>query len=323
MLSLVTPPAIEPFTVAEARRHLKLGQTAGEPAPPAPTVALVSPATPGLCDAGAWRFGFTFVTPDGETQLGDLSDPVNVADPAINGKIQASNVAIGGSSCTARRAYAVPPAGGVPRLAATIADNVSDTLVINIAAAALGVQAPTVNTTIDPQLSQLVMFTRERCEMSTGRALIMQTWDLVLNSFPSEGYIEIPRPPLISVSYVKYLDRAGQIQTMDPATDYITQAPVGPRCSHGRIALPFAHIWPITLPQMGAITLRFVAGYGTSAALVPAMLQYGMKLDLGGLFANPENVLLNMRAPQELPNGTRAIYVSYRALPTQRGIAAA
>jgi hypothetical protein len=87
--------------------------------------------------------------------------------------------------------------------------------------------------------------------------------------------------------------------------------------------LPFAHIWPITLPQMGAITLRFVAGYGTSAALVPAMLQYGMKLDLGGLFANPENVLLNMRAPQELPNGTRAIYVSYRALPTQRGIAAA
>ena len=64
-LRQLTKPAIEPITVAEAKRQMRRGRTDGEPAPTAPTVALVSPPAPGLCDDGQWRIGWTCVTPDG------------------------------------------------------------------------------------------------------------------------------------------------------------------------------------------------------------------------------------------------------------------
>src|SRR4051812_25399595 len=129
-LSLITAPTSEPVTVAEAKRQLLLGTTAGEPAPTAPIVALLTPAAAGLCDNGAHRVGFTFVTADGETELGPLSDVVTIVDKTINGKIAVSNIALGGSAVTARRAYLVPVAGGSAKLAATISDNTTTTLTL-------------------------------------------------------------------------------------------------------------------------------------------------------------------------------------------------
>src|SRR5512137_379977 len=64
-------------------------------------------------------------------------------------------------------------------------------------------------------------------ETATGRALITQTWKLLLDGFPSGlggwlgGYvttgaasaITLPKPPLQSVTTVKYVDESGVLQT--------------------------------------------------------------------------------------------------------------
>lgn len=322
-LSLVTAPAAEPLTAAEARRALLLGSTAGEPAPTAPSIALANPAAPGNCDAGAWRLGFTFVTADGETQLGLLSDPVTVANPAVNGQIVATNVMLGGSYVTARKAYAVPPGGTVARFAGTISDNTTETFTLNIAAANLGADAPTTNTTVDPQITGKIIGARERCEIATQRALITQQWEFLIDEFPREGYIEIPKPPLISIDAIHYVDTSGNLQLWDnPAapTLYLVQIPAGPRARRGRVALPFAGIWPITQRRIGAVQISFTCGYGATGANVPALLKEAMLLDIGTLYSNREGIVLGGRgaSPDELPMGVRAIYFSYRSPSTQR-----
>lgn len=315
-LTIVSAPAVEPLTIAEARRQLVLPASAGEPAPTVPTIALANPSAPGNCDNGAWRIGFTFVTADGETEIGPLSAVVTVVDKTSNGQIAVTAIALGGSAVTARKAYAVPPGGTTAKFAATINNNTATTATINIAAASLGADAPTVNTTEDPELTGWIATARENAETATNRALITQTWDLVLDGFPREDYIEMPRPPLVSVTSVKCVDTSGVLQTLTENTDYLVQAPAGPRCARGRIALPFAGVWPVTLRQMGAVTIRFVCGYGASGSFVPAMLKTAMKCDLGTLYENREGVLIGTSG-SKLPM-VDGIYWRYRSPQTQK-----
>lgn len=93
-----------------------------------------------------------------------------------------------------------------------------------------------------------------------GRALIAQTWDLTLDEFPDDDEpIEVPLPPLISVTGVYYTDAAGVEQTVD-AADYIVDTYSQP----GRIALPVSGTWPTPAVQANAIRIRFEAGYQTA-----------------------------------------------------------
>ncbi len=165
----------------------------------------------------------------------------------------------------------------------------------------------------------LIPMAADRAEIDTRRALLgPQTWDYVLDEFPREGYLEIPKPPLVGVTFVRYVDTGGVTQTMTVGTQYLVQAPAGPRCKRGRIALPFATIWPITLRQMGAVTVRFVAGYGDASTL-PPLLRMGMLLDTGTLYENRESILTGAREQAiPLPTGTQDIYDRFRSYPSQR-----
>lgn len=314
-LSLITAPASEPLTVAELRRQVQLNATAGEPAPTAPTVALASPAAPGNVDDGAHRVGITFVTADGETELGPLSGVVTVADKTINGQLAVTNIAIGGSAVTARRVYLVPVAGGGAKLAATLANNTATSTTLNVADSGLGVDAPTVNTTVDPELLRKIAASRHRGELATQRAFITQTWDLLLDAPPNAPWIEIPKAPLQGITHLKYRDSAGVLQTWD-ASNYVVEAPAGPRARRGRLGLAFGATWPITLGQIGDIQIRFVAGYG-AAADVPALLREAMLLDAAMLYAQRETVITGTIVA-ELPGGSHDIYWSFKSHATQR-----
>ncbi len=47
----------------------------------------------------------TFVTADGETDGGDVSASLTVADKAVNGQVTVSNIPVGGSAVTSRKLY--------------------------------------------------------------------------------------------------------------------------------------------------------------------------------------------------------------------------
>jgi uncharacterized phiE125 gp8 family phage protein len=323
-LSLVTAPAVEPISVFEAKRHLRLDSTDGEPAPSAPTAALANSGA-GNVDNGDHRYLVTFVTADGETDAGAMSAVVTVANKTVNGKTALTNLAIGGAAVTARKLYRTVAGGTVALFLATLADNTTTTYTDNTADSALGAQAPTVNTTVDPLLTTLITAVRERAETATGRQLITATWDLVLDQFPcglqpyelgsrwrdwgfdriGNLFLDIPKAPLQSVTSISYVDTAGQTQVW-AASNYLVDAPSGPRGRRGRIAPAYGVVWPFTQAQINAATVRFVAGYGATAASVPSLLRQAMLMDIATLYENRDAEAVAM------PTGAASIYRAHK-----------
>jgi SPP1 family predicted phage head-tail adaptor len=87
-----------------------------------------------------------------------------------------------------------------------------------------------------------------------------------------------------SVVEIRYLDMAGAWQVM-PAASYTVDS----ACEPARITPVFGQIWPIALPQIGAVSVIFDAGYGDAAA-VPEGIKTWIKLRLGSLYVHREEV---------------------------------
>lgn len=120
-----------------------------------------------------------------------------------------------------------------------------------------------------------------------GRALVTQTWEVRLDCFPSRhrGRIELPMPPLQSVTSVKYIDTAGVERTLTSGTDYVTDA----QHMIGRIRPAYGKTWPHTIDDEGAVRITFVAGYGDAAA-VPNGIRQAILLLVGHWWLNREAV---------------------------------
>lgn len=310
-LTLVTAPTIEPVTIAEARAHLRLDGSAGEPAPTAPTPALASPAAAGNVDNGAHRYLCTVVTADGETDAGAVSAAVTVADKTVNGQVSLTAIPVGGSGVTSRKLYRTAAGGSTYLLLATIANNTATTYTDNIADSSLGAQAPSTNTTVDPYVTRLVTAVRDRGEGATWRQFNTATWDLIAPDFPCLDVIELPKAPLISVTHVKYVNTSGTLTTLTVDTDYVVHAFAGPRCRRGLLSLPHGKSWPSVREQFNAVQIRFVAGYGATAAAVPAMLRQAMLIDAGTLQEHRDD------ASDEVPMAplVERIYRRYKSYP--------
>jgi uncharacterized phiE125 gp8 family phage protein len=95
------------------------------------------------------------------------------------------------------------------------------------------------------------------------RSIITQTWRVTLDKFPDA--IKLYNPPLVSVSYVKYYDVDGVLQTLDPA-DYVVDSVSEP----GYIVPAPDVTWPDTeCGRINAVIAEFVCGYGATHADVP------------------------------------------------------
>jgi uncharacterized phiE125 gp8 family phage protein len=274
-------PTLEPVTLDEARTSVRLGAGTAEPAPDALTAALPSPAIAGVVDNGDHRYRVTFVTADGETEGGTVSAAVTVADKAVNGKVALSAIPLGGSAVTSRKIYRTTAGGSTYLLLVTLADNTTTAYTDNIADAALGAGCPTVNTTADPHLTALITAARETLEETLSRSLLTQTWVLRLSRFPA-WEIPLPRPPLVSVTSITYLDSNGVSQTVDPA-----RYTVDPYAYVGRVVPAYGLYWPATRPVPNAVTVTYVAGWTTRGA-VPQMIRRAILMVVGSLYENRE-----------------------------------
>lgn len=135
----------------------------------------------------------------------------------------------------------------------------------------------------DSLIMSLISAARGWAEDFTQRALITQTWDYKLDAFADE--MEIPLPPLQSVTSIKYLDTAGAEQTL-ANTEYT----VDTAAERGLVRLGYGKSWPATRAQANAVTIRFVAGYG-AAATVPGTIKAACLLLLGELYARREHAI--------------------------------
>lgn len=159
----------------------------------------------------------------------------------------------------------------------------------------------------DPLISSLIVAARRAVETHLKQALVTQTWQLYLDSFPSAGgyynrairevwpslgglpsglgfypgmvpnstgVIDIPLPPLQAVASVQYYDFAGTLQT-HPAENYNVSLGF-----QGRIQPAYGKVWPLSRPTIDSVLITFTAGYGDSAAAVPDTVLTAVKMQV-------------------------------------------
>jgi uncharacterized phiE125 gp8 family phage protein len=140
-------------------------------------------------------------------------------------------------------------------------------------------------------------------ESFTGRQFVSATWELWLDSWPIDGIIRIPKPPLSSITSIKYIDTNGAEQTWS-SSNYTVVAPAGPNAQHGYVVPAYGLSFPSIRAVPNAIKVRFVAGYGLPAA-VPDVFKQAIKLTFSEMYAFREeqfagSVSKNLRAADAL-----------------------
>lgn len=152
----------------------------------------------------------------------------------------------------------------------------------------------------DALITLMIAAVRQYAEQLTACSLLTQQWRLVLDAFPGPSLMGVPagvpfslpghailleKGPVQSIDAIIYTAMDGNDQTLAPQT-YVADL----SGTLVRITPRFGQIWPITLPQIGSVQVFFTAGYG-SAADVPAGLVQWIKLRLGTLYDNREDVV--------------------------------
>ncbi len=110
----------------------------------------------------------------------------------------------------------------------------------------------------DAMLTRWIKGARQRAEHLAQRAFCTQTWQQNLDQFPEA--IELPWSPVQSVSFVKYYDENNALQTLAPA-DY--KVDIQGRTT-GYIVPAYGLAWPSTYPEINAVSVEWVAGYGAA-----------------------------------------------------------
>jgi len=155
----------------------------------------------------------------------------------------------------------------------------------------------------DALLNGLIKAARQHAEdVLTWRAFITQTWELWLDRWPDKDYIELPRPPLQSVTSIEYYG-TDDAEAPFSSDDYFVDVKSEP----GRVHLNYGKSWPsATLRPANGICVTFVAGYGDSASDVPEDFRRGLQLIIGHLYEHREECVIGI-AVTEIPLGAKAL----------------
>jgi uncharacterized phiE125 gp8 family phage protein len=191
---------------------------------------------------------------------------------------------------------------------------------VTLTEAKLHCRVEVANTYNDPLITSLIVVAREWVEKELDRSIIDTTWDWELPGFPGRLWLDdwralerpisnvingliLPRPRLRSVTWLKYVDSAGTVQTLTAGTDYEVKAPTqGP----GFVYPSYGKSWPSPRSLPDAVRIRFVAGYGAAASSVPECVKAGMKLLVGHWFENREQVVSGT-ITKEIEMGVQAV----------------
>ncbi len=128
------------------------------------------------------------------------------------------------------------------------------------------------DTTEDSLIAIWISTARELAEHYTGRALAVQTLEMALDKFPCNKrdefqVIKLDRPPVATITSVKYTDMDGAEQTVSSG-DYALSLYGDAR----ELAPAYGDYWPTPQCIPNAVRIRYVTGYATAPAAVKQAL---------------------------------------------------
>lgn len=154
----------------------------------------------------------------------------------------------------------------------------------------------------DESILFAIQASREYVEGNTGRQLITATFEMVLDGFWfGNQIIKIPRPPLISINTITYIDCNGVSTDLDSSLFQVDT--IG---SPGRIAPAFNCTWPSTRTRtLNAVNINYQAGYGIYESDVPEFYRHLIKMLVGHWYENREGTsAFDIR---EIPIGIKSL----------------
>lgn len=144
----------------------------------------------------------------------------------------------------------------------------------------------------DATLRRVLLSATRTVEELTRRALMTQTWRLSIDGMPGDRFLELPRPPLSSVSSFVYFDLDGTQSTFDLSSnaDVITTS------EPGRIVLHSGSVWPTGTRRYDSARITFVAGYSSRDEIPEPLREIVMMIALHRY---------DMRTGEDLPRDIR------------------
>jgi uncharacterized phiE125 gp8 family phage protein len=145
-------------------------------------------------------------------------------------------------------------------------------------------------TTEDALLETYLSAAREQGEELSRRAFITQTLEMTVDEWPHHNFVlALLRPPLQSVTSVTYTDIYDVSRTF---TDYRVDTASEP----GRII--FNSLPGEPLRESGAITVRYVAGYGDTESDVPGRIKQTLMQLVGHWYEHRESLSIPLELKQ-------------------------
>jgi len=280
-LTISVAPTIEPISLAVAKAHLRLdtGTYADE------TASTISIA-PDAYGIGASTNG-TGVDVLNKRALVQVSVGTVGAGGKLNVHIEESADNTTWVDWTGGAITEIAAAGTSEKQYTGVKQYIRAVGVVTVGAIDYGASIITgaYTTDEDTELETLITAARQICEDWQRRAYITRTYEYTLDEWPEADYIEMPMPPLLTVTSIVYTTSAGTATTWDNDEYDLDISGFG-----GRIYPAYGYTWPSSeLQPLAGIKITYTAGYGATAASVPAKIRQAILLLLGDLYENRED----------------------------------
>lgn len=137
----------------------------------------------------------------------------------------------------------------------------------------------------DAVIQSLIVTSRLHIEAALGLALITQSWSYFLDRWPKSGRLVLPLRPVAAISHVRVWDESGGSEALDPAAFLLDGHGMPARL----VALPSVSDLH-SKRALNGIEIGFTAGFGATAADVPATIRHALLLLIAHWFENREPV---------------------------------
>lgn len=163
----------------------------------------------------------------------------------------------------------------------------------------------------DTQITEWIILARRNVEALSNYALITQTWELYMDYFPRCDIIEMPHPPLQSVTSIKYYETDGTENTFSNTLYQVDADSI-----KGRIGLNDGEVWPSeTLRTLNGVIIRYIAGFGDDETDVPSEYRQAILFLVGHYYENREATAVSRMLPEYIQQGVMDLIWYHRIVP--------
>ncbi len=158
------------------------------------------------------------------------------------------------------------------------------------------------DTTYDTEVTRLITAATQWVERRYGISIITQTRTQlqdnfyekypIFRNFLGPYYSRYPvtllYPPVQSVTFIKYYDTSGVLQTLSPS-EYTVAGLMTPTAGAQDIETPRIwpnNSWPVFKWIPDTIQIKYVAGFGDDSTKVPEVIKTAVLMVISGLFEN-------------------------------------